>query len=348
MLHVAVVSSTGTPLMPCHPARARELVREGRALRRFDRGLFYLRMLDRADGETQPIAVGVDPGSKREGLTAASAHHTYVNVLADAVTWVKQAVETRRMMRHNRRFSKTPCRPQRNNRSRGSLQPSTKARWQWKLRLCRWLARRYPISVFVVEDVKVKSQPGKTGEARFRNVHFAPILAGKNWFYTELTTLASLTTLSGPDVSALRQQLGLAKTTNKMAEAFTAHNSDAWTLAHSAVGGAEAPDCTRLLRVTPLQFHRRQLHMMQPVPGGIRRAYGSTRSLGFKRGALVKHANHGIAYVGGTSHCRISLHSIQTGRRLTRKARPEECQTLAPYNGWRARLLPDLKTEGGH
>lgn len=30
--YVPVVSSSGSPLMPCHPARARELVRKGRAL----------------------------------------------------------------------------------------------------------------------------------------------------------------------------------------------------------------------------------------------------------------------------------------------------------------------------
>jgi hypothetical protein len=86
MLYVPVVSSTGKPLMPCHPARARELVRKGRAVRRFDRGMFYIRLLDRADGDVQPVACGIDPGSKKEGLTVKSAAHTYLNLQADAVT----------------------------------------------------------------------------------------------------------------------------------------------------------------------------------------------------------------------------------------------------------------------
>ncbi len=37
----------------------------------------------------------------------------------------------------------TPCRANRSNRARGGISPSTKARWQLKLRLCRWLARLF-------------------------------------------------------------------------------------------------------------------------------------------------------------------------------------------------------------
>lgn len=130
MLYVPVVSSTGKPLMPCHPARARELVRKGRAVRRFDRGMFYIRLLDRADGDVQPVACGIDPGSKKEGFTVKSEAHTYLNLQADAVTWVEDAIETRRNMRRNRRYRKTPYRAPRFNRSRGTLAPSTKASWR--------------------------------------------------------------------------------------------------------------------------------------------------------------------------------------------------------------------------
>ena len=109
--------------MPCHPARARELVRKGRALRRFNRGVFYIQLLDRQDGATQPVAVGIDPGSKKEGFTVKSEVRTFLNIQADAVTWVKDAVETRRNLRRSRRFRKTPCRQNRRNRSRGGLAP---------------------------------------------------------------------------------------------------------------------------------------------------------------------------------------------------------------------------------
>jgi len=94
MLYVPVVSCTGKPLMPCHPARARELVRAGKARRRFSKGLFYILLTERSDGFKQPIALGIDPGSKWEGFTAKSEAHTFENLNADAVTWVKDKIET--------------------------------------------------------------------------------------------------------------------------------------------------------------------------------------------------------------------------------------------------------------
>ena len=110
MLYVPVVSSTGKPLMPCHPARARELVRAGKAKRRFNKGLFYILLTERSDGYTQPVALGIDPGSKWEGFTVKSEAHTFENLNADAVTWVKDKIETRRNMRRTRRNRKTPYR----------------------------------------------------------------------------------------------------------------------------------------------------------------------------------------------------------------------------------------------
>jgi hypothetical protein len=158
MLFVPVVSSTGKPLMPCHPARARELVRKDKAVRRFNRGLFYIKLISRQDGVTQPVAVGIDPGSKKEAYTVKSELHTYLNIQADAVTHVKDAVETRREMRRGRRFRKTPCRQNRTNRSRSPFPPSTKARWGWKLRVAKWLQKMYPITAFVVEDIKAQTK----------------------------------------------------------------------------------------------------------------------------------------------------------------------------------------------
>ncbi|MFQ5796832.1 MAG: RRXRR domain-containing protein [Candidatus Bipolaricaulia bacterium] len=284
MQYVPVVGSTGQPLMPCHPARARELVHNGRAVRRFNRGIFYIRLLDRAHGETQPIACGVDPGSKQEGYTVKSGKRTFLNIQAVAITWVRKAVEVRRNMRRSRRFRKLPYRKPRFNRAHGTLPPSTKARWQWKLRVCRWLVHLYPISVFVVEDIRARTR----GQRRW-DASFSPL-----------------------------------------------------ELAKSAVGG-DLPDNKCLLGVTPLRFHRRQLHRFQPGKGGIRRRYGGTQSLGLKRGSWVKHPKWDICYVGGTVGNRISLHSLETGKRLTQKAKPEDC-VLLTYSSWRIRLLPGMNS----
>jgi len=336
MLYVPVVSSTGKPLMPCHPARARELVRKGRAVRRFDQGMFYIRLLDRAGGDVQPVACGIDPGSKKEGFTVKSEAHTYLNLQADAVTWVKDAIETRRNMRRARRFRKTPCRAPRFNRSRGALSPSTKARWQWKLRICRWLSRLFPIETFVVEDVKAHTRGGRRW-----NCSFSPLQIGKDWFYGELRKLGRVETKQGYETKELRDAHGLKKTGRKLAEVFEAHCVDSWVLANWWTGGHTNPDNTRMMCITPLRFHRRQLHRLQATSGGVRMPYGGTRSHGYKRGSLVKHPKWGIAYVGGVLKDRISLHQLADGKRLCQNARPSDCKFLA-FNSWRTRLLPGM------
>lgn len=48
MKMVPVVAEDGTPLDDCHPARARELVKRGRAVRRFTASGFYIQMRARS------------------------------------------------------------------------------------------------------------------------------------------------------------------------------------------------------------------------------------------------------------------------------------------------------------
>lgn len=330
-LFVPVQDKDGRPLMPMHPARARELVKAGKAKRRFSKGVCHVRLMERAGGEVEPVACGMDPGSKKEGLTVKSAKRTFLNIQADAVIWVSETVETRKEMRRGRRFRKTPCRADRKNRARGTLPPSTRARWGSKLRLARWLATLYPISVFMVEDVKARTK----GQRKW-DVSFSPLEVGKAWFYEELAKIARVLTKSGWETKLLRDAMGLKKTGNKMAEVFEAHCVDSWALAASAVGGT-VPDNTRLILMTPLRFHRRQLHRFQPEKGGARKPYGGTRSLGFKRGSLVVHPKHGVAYVGGAMGGRLSLHSMENGGRLCQNAKPEECMFLT-YGSWRTRM----------
>jgi hypothetical protein len=331
-MFVPVVGSGGKPLMPCHPVRARALVRSGRAIRRFDRGLFYIRMMDRADGDVQPVAVGIDPGSKKEAFTVKSEVHTYLNIQADAVTWVSERVEVRREMRRARRARNAPYRECRLNRSvkEGWLPPSTRARWNWKLRICNWLSRRYPVAVFAVEDVKART---KKGQRRW-NRSFSPLEAGKRWFYGELEKSARVETYAGHETKAIRDLLGLEKTKDKMSDRFNAHCVDSWVLANAEVGGHSKPDCTGIMHIVPLQFHRRQLHRFQPKKGGKRSSYGGTISLGLKRGTWVRHPRHGVAYVGGCGNGRISLHGLRDGRRLCRNARPGDCTVLTRCS-WR-------------
>ena len=327
---VPVVGKTGKPLMPCHPARARELVRKDKAVRRFKAGIFYIQLTEREDGEVQKVVVGIDPGSKREAFAVKSAKHTYLNILSDAVTWVKEAVEARKQMRRGRRLRKTPCRQQRENRTRGNLAPSTKARWQAKLRIANILRKLFPVADFVVEDIKATTFKGKKW-----NKSFSPLETGKQWFYAELKKLGSLELKQGWTTKELRDALGLKKTYGKMDEIFSAHNVDSWVLANSVSGGHIQPDNTSILKLTPLRFHRRQLHYLQPDVRNVRRLYGGTISQGLKRGSLVKHKKWGLCYLGGCSEKKgLSLHRLNDGERICQNARTGDLTVLSP-NSWR-------------
>ncbi len=334
-MFVPVVDRHGIALMPTRPSRARRWVRSGKATPFWKGGVFCVRLnVEPSAHHTQPVAVGIDPDSKKEALVVKSAAHTYLNVQADAVTHVKEAVETRKQMRRARRCRQTPCRAPRSNRARGGIPPSTRARWGWKLRLGAWLARLFPISAFLVEDIKATTK----GKRRW-DQSFSPLEVGKQWFYQEPGKLAPVQTRPGWETKQLWDGLGLKKSKQKLAETFSAHAVDAWVLAWSVVGGSPIPDQTRLLCVTPLRWHRRQLHRLQPERGGQRKPYGGTRSPGFKRGTLVKHPKYGLASVGGTLNGRLSLHHAQTGQRLCQHAKPSDCRIRTTVK-WRARLLP--------
>jgi hypothetical protein len=330
MFSVPVISSTGKPLMPTSNQRANQLIRAGKAWRRFSKGVFYIKLKHRADGDTQPVAVGIDPGSKKEAFTVKSATRTYVNIQTDAVTWVKDAVETRRQLRRARRSRNTPCRQNRSNRAIGTLPPSTRARFGWKVRVAAWLSKLYPVSRFVVEDIKAHCFGGRRW-----NKSFSPLQVGKEFFYAELRKIAPVDTLQGYDTFELRNQMGLKKSKAKMSEVFEAHCVDSWVLANYYVGGHTAPDNKEMLLITPLQFSRRQLHVQNFSKGGVRKQYGGTRSMGLKRGSWVKHPKHGLCFVGGSSKGRVSLHNLSGGKRLTQNAKSEDIAFLH-FASWRA------------
>jgi RRXRR protein len=158
-MFVPVVDHYQQPLMPTTPARARRWIRSGKATPFWKWGVFCVRLnVEPSAREVQPVAMGIDPGSKKEGYSVISAAHTYLNLQADAVDWVTAAVKRRRQMRRTRA-----------NRLRNTqkLPPSTKARWQWKLRLCRWFSSLYPITAFVVEDIKARTAGRRRWDRNF-------------------------------------------------------------------------------------------------------------------------------------------------------------------------------------
>jgi hypothetical protein len=114
---VPVFDAEHRPLMPTTPARARRWIKGGKATHFWKGGIFCVRLnVEPSARELQRIAVGIDPGSKREGIVVASAAHTYLNLQAGAREGVKEAEKRSTQMRRSRRGRKTPCRKLRQNR----------------------------------------------------------------------------------------------------------------------------------------------------------------------------------------------------------------------------------------
>ena len=165
MQRVLVIDKTKKALMPCHPARARELLTAGKAAvhRRFP---FTIILKEREGGDTQPVAFKVDPGSKTTGLALVADFQRGKCVIWGAELThrgqsIREALLSRSQQRHARRARHTRYRPARFShrcRSAGWLPPSLKSRidtiWTWAVRL----AWRCPITSISQELVRFDTQ----------------------------------------------------------------------------------------------------------------------------------------------------------------------------------------------
>ncbi|CVK32110.1 RRXRR domain-containing protein [Methanoculleus bourgensis] len=333
-MRVPVMDTHRTPLMPTTPVRARQLLKQGKAKPYWNKlGIFCIILTYEVQPDNQPLVVGVDPGSSFEGWSVVGTKETVLNGMSEAPKHVKKAVETRRTLRRARRHRNCWRRPARfDNRLRNkiSLPPSTFARWNAKIRILDQFQKILPISAVVVEDVAAVTKKHCT---RW-NTNFSPLEVGKRWFYRTIRDHGfDLYLRTGYETKALRDRFGLKKTNQKSKPVFATHAVDAWVMA-ADVSGAECPTERGLYYWTPIRLHRRQLHRLQPEKGGIRKPYGGTRSLGLTRGTLVRHITHGLTYIGGTLKERLSLHGVVTGKRVTQRAKVEDC-TILTRIAWR-------------
>lgn len=324
--------------MPCTPAKARHLFKSGKAKpKRNKLGLFYVQLTYEQKPDNQPLVAGIDPGSKFEGYSVVGSKETVLNLMVEAPNHIKDAVETRRTMRRARRYRKWR-RPKRfDNRLGGSIRipPSTRARWEAKARIIAQLLKVLPLTDVVVEDVCAQLRKGKGGKW---NGLFSPVQVGKEHLYKLLAKMGlTLHLCRGHQTKELREKYGLKKTKSKSKQDFSSHAVDGWVMAAS-VSGAEEPTCTQLWYLVGAQLHRRQIHRLQASIRGERKPYGGTRSLGLKRGTVVKHPKYGLCTVGGFDRKKhtISLHAYRTNKRLTQGAKIKDCRVLTwvAFRSW--------------
>ena len=150
MNRVFVLSRLGEGLMPCHPARARELLNKGKAVvvKRYP---FTIKLLNRDKGFTSPLELKIDPGSKVTGIALVLKCNKMLKVIFGMNLHhrgheIARLLDSRRMVRRSRRNRKTRYRKPRflnrvKSKHKGWLAPSIMSRidnvLQWVYRLMK-------------------------------------------------------------------------------------------------------------------------------------------------------------------------------------------------------------------
>ena len=154
--------------MPCHPARAGKLLRNGRAVPHHAKGVFGIRLLDRtrAEAEVQDAALRIDPGSITTGIAVTTDDEEGRRSVQAAVEIkhragiIKSTMTQRRQHRRNRRGRKRYRAPRFDNRRRkpGTLPPSVDSLRVDTLRVVKTMLKMYPISNISIERNKFDPQ----------------------------------------------------------------------------------------------------------------------------------------------------------------------------------------------
>ena len=168
---VFVLSNTKQPLMPCSPARARQMLRDGKAAV-FRKYPFTIILKGRESGEVQPVSVKIDPGSRTTGFAVVARFKSGQTVVFAAELEhrgqaIKNSLAARRALRRGRRSRKTRYRaPRFNNRTRpsGWLPPSRKHRVETTLAWVERFRRLAPVAGIAQELVRFDTQQIETPE----------------------------------------------------------------------------------------------------------------------------------------------------------------------------------------
>lgn len=312
--------------MPTTPARARKWIESGKAIKKWsDVGLFYVQLTQPTGKNVQPIVIGIDPGKLYSGIGVQSSKATLFKAhLVLPFQKVKDRMEQRAMMRRSRRgrritrnlaFNLRAHRQKRFSNRRGSkLPPSIRANRQLELRVVSELCKILPVAGIVYEIVEAKGSKS-----------FSPLMVGQKWMLTQLAEFAPVEARKGWETSQLRTQLGLQKQKNQKSDPIPAtHAVDGIALACSAFtqyesfhsAKAHGHQWTGEVLVTDAPFKvirrppisRRQLHLMVPAKGGIRRKYGGSKlSKGFRKADLVRTEKYGMCLVCGEYNGQIAV-----------------------------------------
>lgn len=165
---VFVLDKWQQPLMPCHQARARQMLSQGRAVvHRLHP--FTIRLKDRIGGNTQLVLLSIDPGSvttglalsRLDGMVSQTRTALWLAELEHRGSVIRKKLQQRAGYRRRRRSAHLRYRPPRfdnRRRPKGWLPPSLRHRVQTADTWLRRLRRLAPITQIGVEAVAFDTQ----------------------------------------------------------------------------------------------------------------------------------------------------------------------------------------------
>ena len=160
MQKVFVLDKKKRPLMPTHPARARQLLKKGRAVIH-KRVPFTIRLKDRDGGEVQPVRMKIAPSRTKTGMAIVREDGNVAEVLHLSVLHhkpdIRKAMAQRYNYRRRRRRVNLRYRPKRfSNRSRkkGWLPPSLRSRLDSVSSWVKRYRQLVPLTAISVETAK--------------------------------------------------------------------------------------------------------------------------------------------------------------------------------------------------
>lgn len=129
---VAVISASGKKLMPTTNAKARKLIKSGRAKPYAYRPIFTIVLTERKDGDTQPVEYCCDTGYKSIGISIKTKKREIVNeqrdLLSDESGRHKDRCKYRRTRRNRKRYRKARWKNRKSLISKDGFAPSIRNR----------------------------------------------------------------------------------------------------------------------------------------------------------------------------------------------------------------------------
>jgi hypothetical protein len=208
MQKVFVIDADNKPLLPCHPARARRLLGEGRA--DVEQVVpFTIKLKRSVDNPVGSFTVGIDDGAKHVGIAVVNdkTNEVVFKGQIDLRQDVSRLVEQRRNYRRARRYRKSRCRkPRFDNRIGCKIPPSIRCRKDSILRFVADMSKRVKITKAVVEEVKFNHAICRHGK------WFSLVEIGKNYLLARLPEIGlSVEVIGGFMTKEWRTAMGLSK-----------------------------------------------------------------------------------------------------------------------------------------